>query len=329
MHPDKARRFFSRPLLHCGRVIYLPPLPWAVGLGHATATGKGTARSRAPYRFVRTDIMTHRSLFFGWLARSGATLVLIVLLGACAEDAEVAYRERSVDALYNEAMDLVYARKYKEAALTFDEVERQHPYSVWATRAQLMSAYSYYRNDQYDEAVIAARRFIQLHPGHADVAYAYYLIGIGYYEQISDIGRDQGITRKALDAFEDLVRRFPESEYAEDARQKIVFSYDHLAGKEIEIGRYYLIRGYYIAAIGRFRVVIDNFETTSHTPEALHRLVEAYLALGLSEEAHRAAAILGHNFRSSPWYRDSYRLLTGKDVPLDETEDDGFLSGLF
>ncbi len=273
--------------------------------------------------------MTDRPRFFSWLAHAGIALALVALLGACADDTKTDYREGTVESLYNEAMDNLYARLYDEAAAMFDEVERQHPYSVWATRAQLMSAYAYYRNDQYDEATIAARRFIQLHPGHADVAYAYYLVGIGYYEQISDIGRDQQMTRSALDAFEDLVRRFPDSDYAEDARQKIVFAYDHLAGKEIEIGRYYLVRGYYIAAINRFRVVVDDYQTTTHTPEALHRLVEAYLALGLPQEAQRAAAILGYNFPSSAWYRDSYRLLTGKEVPIDETDDDGFLSGLF
>ncbi len=273
--------------------------------------------------------MTDRHRLHSWLAQAASVLVLVVLLGACSGNTKSAYHEGTVDSLYNEAMDFLYARMYDEAAAMFDEVERQHPYSVWATRAQLMSAYAYYRNDQYDEATIAARRFIQLHPGHTDVAYAYYLVGISYYEQISDIGRDQEMTRNALNAFEDLARRFPESDYAEDARQKIVFAYDHLAGKEIEIGRYYLTRGFYIAAINRLRDVVDNFETTTHVPEALHRLVEAYLALGLTEEAQRAAAILGYNFPSSPWYRDSYRLLTGKDVPIDETDDDGFLSGLF
>ena len=254
--------------------------------GFYFASGAGAA----PRRLVRTDVMTVRPRIFSWLAHTAIVLGLVAALGACSDETKTAFREGTVESLYNEAMDNLYARMYDEAAAMFDEVERQHPYSVWATRAQLMSAYAYYRNDQYDEATIAARRFIQLHPGHNDVAYAYYLVGISYYEQISDIGRDQEMTRDALNSFEDLVRRFPESDYAEDARQKIVFGYDHLAGKEIEIGRYYLKRGFYIAAINRFRAVVDDFETTTHTPEALHRLVEAYLALGLPEEAQRAGA---------------------------------------
>ncbi len=273
--------------------------------------------------------MANRLLIPFRFRQAAGSLVLAasLLLGACSDDPVLAYREGAVETLYNDAMDMLHSNRYALAAQAFDEVERQHPYSVWATRAQLMSAYSYYRNDQYDEAVIAARRFIQLHPGHADVAYAYYLVGISYYERISDIGRDQAMTRDALDAFEDLARRFPDSDYAEDARQKIIFSRDHLAGKEMEIGRYYLVRHNYIAAINRFRAVIDNYEKTSHAPEALHRLVEAYLAVGLIEEAQRAAAILGHNFPASEWYRNSYALLTGKNAP--RGEDEGFLDSLF
>lgn len=237
-----------------------------------------------------------------------SALALLLLLAACAEE-EPPYVERPAEQIYNEAMDLLYERSFTKAATAFDEVERQHPYSVWATRAQIMAAYSYYRENKYDEAVIAARRFIQLHPGHPDVAYAYYLVGICYYEQISDVGRDQDMTQQALDAFEELVRRFPDSDYARDARQKIVFARDHLAGKEMEIGRYYLKRGQYIAAVGRFRSVIEKYSQTTQVPEALHRLVESYLALGMVDEAKRTAAVLGYNFPDSDWYRDTYELM--------------------
>lgn len=236
-------------------------------------------------------------------------IAFALVLAACAGDPEPVYEEKPAEQLYNEAMDLLYAKKYMTASIAFDEVERQHPYSVWATRAQLMSAYSYYRDNQYDDAVIWAQRFVQLHPGHPDVAYAYYLIGISHYERISDVGRDQSMTKLALDAFDELVRRFPESDYARDARQKMLFARDHLAGKEMEIGRYYLNHGYYIAAIRRFRAVIDTYQKTTHVPEALHRLVESYIALGIFDEAQRAAAVLGHNFPGSEWYRDSYELI--------------------
>jgi len=240
-------------------------------------------------------------------------LAALSLLTACSEDEEV-YREQPVEELYNNAMDELLDGSFIDAAKGFDEVERQHPYSVWATRAQIMAAYAYYKNNNYDESIISADRFIKLHPGHRDVAYAYYLNAVSYYEQISDVGRDQGVTELALLSLQELVRRFPDTSYARDARLKIDLTRDHLAGKEMDVGRYYLTRGHYIAAVNRFRQVIERYQTTSHVPEALHRLTEAYLSLGMNHEAQVAGAVLGHNFPGSDWYLDSYALLEGVDL---------------
>ena len=236
-----------------------------------------------------------------------------VLLAACAGD-EPAYVERPVDVLYNEAMDTMQGGKYQVAAKAFDEVDRQHPYSAWATKAQLMSAYSYYQANKYDDAILALDRFIQLHPSNRDISYAYYLKALCYYEQISDVGRDQKMTEEAQRTLREILTRFPDSRYARDARVKLDLTHDHLAGKEMEIGRYYLTRNNYLAAINRFRIIIDNYQTTTHVPEALHRLAEAYLALGIVEEAHKAAAVLGHNFPGSEWYIDSFEMVEGRQV---------------
>ncbi|MDA0229319.1 MAG: outer membrane protein assembly factor BamD [Proteobacteria bacterium] len=253
-----------------------------------------------------------------------SVLAALLILAACAED-DVAYQERPVEELYNEAMDNLLDGSYVDAAKAFDEVERQHPYSVWATRAQIMASYAYYRNNDYDESIISAGRFIQLHPGHRDVAYAYYLNAVSYYEQISDVGRDQELTERALASLEELVRRFPDTSYA---RLKIDLTRDHLAGKEMDIGRYYLTRANYIAAINRFRRVIERFQTTSHVAEALHRLTESYLALGVSQEAQTSAAVLGHNFPGSEWYLDSYALLEGVDL-RPEADEESWISRAF
>ena len=241
-------------------------------------------------------------------------LTMATVLSACASTEETPYVERPVETIYSEAAAAMDQERFKEAARLFDEVERQHPYSQWATRAQLMSAYAHYQALQYDDAIIALDRFIQLHPGSEDIAYAYYMKGLCYYEQITDVGRDQRVTQQALDALGELTRRFPESPYSRDAALKIDLTNDHLAGKEMEIGRYYLRQGYQNAAIGRFRTVIEKYQTTSHVPEALHRLTEAYLALGVVDEAQAAAAVLGHNFPGSEWYVDSYALLVDANV---------------
>jgi outer membrane protein assembly factor BamD len=240
---------------------------------------------------------------------------LVSILAACGGGKKDVYVEKPVDDLYNKAMDEMVEERYAPAAKTFDEVESQHPYSVWATKSQVMAAYAQYEAGNYGEAVIAADRFIQLHPGNRDIAYAYYLKAISYYVQITDVGRDQKITEQALKALDDVVRRFPDSKYARDAKLKLDFTRDHLAGKEMEIGRYYLRRSQYLAAMNRFKRVIDNYQTTTHVPEALERLVECDLALGLDDEAKANAAVLGYNYPGSEWYQDSYALVTGTGNP--------------
>ena len=255
-------------------------------------------------------------------------VVTVGLAGCSSKDDNNTYVEQPVELLYNRAMDDLANLEYKAAAKGFEEVDRQHPYSVWATKAQIMAAFTYYESNKYDEAVIALDRFIQLHPGHRDIPYAYYLKALCFYEQISDVGRDQRITQQALDALAEVVKRFPESPYARDARLKVELAIDHLAGKEMSVGRYYQSNQQYVGAINRYRVVIERYQTTTHVPEALHRLVESYLALGVKSEAQEAAAVLGYNFPGSEWYQDSYFLMTGEGTkPSDEKR--GWLFGLF
>jgi outer membrane protein assembly factor BamD len=217
-------------------------------------------------------------------------------------------------------MDDLIAGDADRAVKLFDEVERQHPYSPWATRAQLMTAYTLYLADKYDDAVEALDRFIQLHPGNKELfEYAHYLKAICYYEQISDVERDQKMTALALDSLRAVVQRFPESKYARDAQLKIDLALDHLAGKHMTIGRYYQGQKEFLAAINRFRRVIESYQTTTHVPEALHRLVECYLALGIINEAQSTAAVLGYNYPGSKWYEDSYKLLTDDHLrPADD-----------
>lgn len=244
-----------------------------------------------------------------------ALVLAAALLAGCGSKKEDdKYVEAPVESLYNDALNNLSAEKYTSAAKGFEEVERQHPYSVWAVKAELMAAFSYYQANKYDDAVVALDRFIQLHPGNRDIPYAYYLKALCYYEQISDVARDQRTTELALAALREVVQRFPETRYARDANLKIDLAVDHLAGKEMEIGRYYEKQGQYVAAINRYRSVIDKYQTTSHVPEALHRLVECYLALGVRNEAQMAGAVLGYNFPGSDWYADSYYLLEGKDL---------------
>jgi outer membrane protein assembly factor BamD len=236
--------------------------------------------------------------------------LIALTLVACASDKDAPVTEKPPEALYNEARQSMGEGQYKTAARSFDEVERQHPYSQWATRAKLMSAYSSYQAGDYDMAVLTLDSFIELHPGHPDIAYAYYMKGICFYEQIVDVGRDQDLTQKSSAAFNEVIRRFPDTTYARDAKFKLDLTRDHLAGKEMEIGRFYLKRGYYQAALNRFKNVIENFQTTTHTAEALHRMVEVSMALGLKEQAQKYASILGHNYPSSDWYKASYNLVT-------------------
>jgi outer membrane protein assembly factor BamD len=249
------------------------------------------------------------------LAVATASLASCSWFGGSKDDT---FTEQPVEVLYNRALDDLGRQEYKAAAKEFEEVDRQHPYSVWATKAQIMAAFTYYQSNKYDDAIIALDRFIQLHPGHRDIPYAYYLKGLCFYEQISDVGRDQRITQQALDALSEVAKRFPDSPYARDARLKVELCIDHLAGKEMAIGRYYQHQHQYVGAINRYRLVIERYQTTTHVPEALHRLVESYLALGVQSEAKETAAVLGHNFPGSDWYADSYFLITGEDFRFDE-----------
>jgi len=242
-------------------------------------------------------------------------VALMVPLAACdtfgggRTKADTRYVARDVNTLYNAAWQRLQAGNYPIAAALFDEVERQHPYSVWARRAQLMSAFSYYAANDHTKSIEAARRFLSIHPGNRDAPYALYLIALNYYEQISDVSRDQAVTQQALDALGELVRRYPNTSYAEDARLKIDLVRDHLAGKEMEVGRFYQRRRQWLASVVRFRSVVDEYQTTSHTPEALMRLTESYLALGVPEEARRAAAVLGTNYPNTRWYQRAYDLV--------------------
>jgi outer membrane protein assembly factor BamD len=245
----------------------------------------------------------------------------LLLLAACASDKKDTYVEKPVEDLYNAAMNQLFDEDYQKAAKSFDEVERQHPYSVWATKAQLMSAYSLYEAGKYDDSIVAADRFIQLHPGHRDIAYAYYIKALDYYVQIADVGRDQKTTEQAMSALAEVVRRFPDSKYGRDARLKIDLARDHLAGKEMEIGRWYERQGSYLAAINRFKHVVDDYQTTTHVPEALHRLTECYLALGLTDEAKKTAAVLGYNYPGSAWYGDAYALMQTEPTALASAGD--------
>ncbi len=239
-----------------------------------------------------------------------ASLILLTgaILAGCS-NRELAYREQSVYEIYSQAVVHLENGRYEQAALFFDEVERQHPYSVWATKAKLMSAYSYYHDGKYDESVTRLDRFIQVHPGNRDIAYAYYLKGLCFYEQIADVRRDQEYTVKALDALQDVVTRFPATPYGRDARLKLDLTRDHLAGKEMMVGRFYVNNRHYLAAVNRFKNVVNTYSTTSHVPEALYRLTEAFTALGLSEEAQKSAAVLGYNFPNDQWYHDAYALM--------------------
>lgn len=253
--------------------------------------------------------------------------VLALTLAACGgSDTVQVLEDRPVEELYNQGMDQLAEGQYFAATLSFDEVERQHPFSIWAPRAQVMSAYAHFRADQYDDAINAADRFIQLHPSHEIAPYAHYLKAITYYEQIVDVARDQAITRNALAALDDVITRYPDSDYARDAKLKRDLAFDHLAGKEMQVGRYYQREGSLVAAMNRFTYVLVNYQTTSHAPEALHRLVECHLVLGMTEEATRYAAVLGHNFPSSQWYADSYALLTGERVQVSlDVEEQGWV----
>ncbi len=258
-----------------------------------------------------------------------ASIVLSGCLGPQGRQPRLQYEERPVEVLYSVGLQRLDQRRFQEAVQFFQEVERQHPYSPWSRRAILMQVYAQYQRQNYEDAIAAADRYIQLYPGSPQVSYAYYMKGICYFEQIVDVGRDQAAAGQALNALTDVMRRFPGTQYATDARVKIDMVNDQLAGKEMEIGRWYLRRDQPLAAVGRFRRVVDMYQTTSHTPEALYRLVEAYVSLGLTEEAERNAAVLGHNFPGSRWYSDAYVLVRNQGGQLDqEPQEEGWLQRL-
>ena len=243
------------------------------------------------------------------------------------------YRERPIDMIYADGWAAIRNGNWALAAAQFNEMERQHPYSPWARRAMLMSAFCSYQANIYDDTIATADQYISLHPGSAEVSYAFYLKAVALYEQIVDVGRDQRTTELALAALEEVERRFPDSKYARDAKLKLDLTKDHLAGKEMEIGRYYLNRGNYLAAINRFRNVVEKYQTTTHVPEALHRIAECYTAVGIDPEAKQTAAVLGYNYPGSEWYIDSYQMLTGETVrdfdgdgKPDREDDGGFFS---
>jgi outer membrane protein assembly factor BamD len=254
------------------------------------------------------------------LTRTAALLLacaIVIPAAGCARNktgSDTAYIARDVNSLYALAKQRLDKGQYEDAAKLFDEVERQHPYSVWARRAQMMSAFSYYMAQKYPEAISSAQRFLTIHPGNKDAPYAHYLIAMSHYQQIEDVTRDQASTANAQQAFGELMRRYPDSRYASDARLKLDLINDHLAGKEMEIGRFYQRSGKWLAATLRFRKVVEQYQTTNHTPEALERLVECYLALGIPQEAQKAAAVLGRNYPGSDWYHRAYKLVS-RHVP--------------
>jgi len=254
------------------------------------------------------------------LAASLASALLLAPATHAADSAKKSAKEnnryvaRDVETLYNAAKNQLDKKRFKIAAILFDEVERQHPYSIWARRAELMSAFSHYLAQDYTESIDSAQRFLSIHPGNKDAPYAMYLIGVDYYEQIGDVNRDQKTAQQALDAMGDLIRRYPDSKYAADASLKVDLINDHLAGREMDIGRFYQRRHEWLASIYRFRKVVDGYQTTSHVPEALLRLTESYLELGVPEEARKNAAVLGANFPGSDWYQRAYGLLQKNEV---------------
>lgn len=267
-----------------------------------------------------------RSLFLAVAALAAATLVS-GCAGAGKSKKKFAYVERPVERLYADAARQLERRRYVEAVAGFEEVERQHPYSAWARRAILMKAFAQYQDNEYEDAIETLDGFISLHPGNKDAPYAYYLKAMCYYERISAVGRDQKNTDDAVKALNDVVKRYPNTEYARDARLKLDLTYDHLAGREMYVGRYYQRSNKTLAAINRYKTVVDKYQTTSQVPEALHRLVENYLSLGLVGEAQRTAAVLGHNYPGSEWYEFTYRTLKNRGLLEPVKAERGELQG--
>ncbi|OJH44501.1 MULTISPECIES: outer membrane protein assembly factor BamD [Paracoccus] len=262
-----------------------------------------------------------------------AVLLSGLVLAGCADSRDTARKENldrfTAEEIYKRGeFELENSGEPEEAVFYFSEIERLYPYSEWAKRALIMQAYGNHKAKNYEEARGAAQRFLDTYPGDEDAAYAQYLLALSYYDQIDDVGRDQGLTFQALQGLRTVIEQYPDSEYARSAILKFDLAFDHLAAKEMEIGRYYLKRGHYAAAVNRFRVVVEEFQTTTQTPEALLRLVEAYIALGLLDEAQTAGAILGHNFQSSPFYEDAFRQLRGRGLSA-EAKGDSWLTNVY
>lgn len=257
--------------------------------------------------------MTVRVARFRLIATALAAAAVLSGCGAFS-DRERPLETYSARELYQRAEFELEGGDPEEAARFFGEVERLYPYSEWAKRALIMQAFAYHRDRDYESSRATAQRYLSTYPADEDSAYAQYLVALSYYDQIDDVGRDQGLTFQALQSLREVIEKYPQSDYARSAILKFDLAFDHLAAKEMEVGRYYLKRGHYVAAINRFRVVVEDFQTTTQTPEALHRLVESYLSLGLTDEAQTAGAILGHNYAASEWYQDSYALLTGRGL---------------
>ncbi len=270
-------------------------------------SGKGERKGLFPVKMSSASI-----------AKLVCILAACLAVAACGSSGKkkqkFAYVERPVELLYANATRDLERKRYETAIAYFEEVERQHPYSAWARRSMLMKAFAYYQGNDYEEAVTAIDQFLALHPGNKDAGYAYYLKAMCYYERIRDVGRDQEFTNDAVASLNDVVRRYPDTEYARDARLKLDLTNDHLAGKEMYVGRFYLKQNKHIAAINRFKKVITDYQTTSHVPEALHRIVEAYLELGIVDEARAAAAVLGYNYPGSVWYQDTYKLFESRGI---------------
>jgi outer membrane protein assembly factor BamD len=263
------------------------------------------------------------------VTRAIALSVVLAPLGACSaitdlfnKDDDSAVIEEPADKLYNEGLYLLNDKQeYKSAAKKFEEVDRQHPYSDWARKSLIMSAFAYYQGGDYDESISAAKRYVALHPGSPDAAYAQFLIGSSYFDRIPDISRDQERTEKAVAELDEVVRKFPNTEYAIAAKKKIDIARDQLAGKEVDIGRWYMQKKDYTGAINRFKVVVTRYQTTRHVEEALMRLTEAYMTLGIVDEAQTSAAVLGHNFPDSPWYQDAYNLVKARGLEPSENKN--------
>lgn len=275
-----------------------------------TVPGNGATPASGRRRAARAGVFAVRLV---------GLLLVGASLGGCASwfdtnKEETIYPDVPAEQRYNEGLTLMQKNEYNEAITRFEDVDRQHPYSEWARKALLMVAYINYTQGSYEECIGAARRYLALHPGSEDAAYAQYLVAASYFDQIPDISRDQQRTQRAMDSLEEVIRKFPNTEYAVSAKKKLEVARDQLAGKEMMIGRYYLEQRNYAGAINRFKVVVTRYQTTRHVEEALYRLTEAYMALGVMSEAQTSAAVLGYNFPDSSWYKDAYKLVQSRGV---------------